>query len=362
MLEKSITFSKIKLFTPRLHKRTTQKHILSLPSSPTSLIFFTKYLQLKYTLHLNNHLQNNFTSKWNGKFTGKFKEILITYGWEGTQMRVCVWNLNDKQLMYSFRTEYIIQYISNGQIVQLPYPQYEGFVSVVGNPCTLSNPMGELVAWGYAGVVLCRMNIRTGKCCAKWVKARELLVILYNDYILLCKISNSLDHIEKIMGMDRACCELDIWCRPDLIFLDSTQVLQRYLTLDTINNTNTGENIRKIDYLGEFGNIISIRGDRKVIVNQKNNIFYFTVSNKHNNNSQAFHGFVEYNKTLNIYRNIRFPQDYQNIRAFSEFENEKIFFLSLARGVIIFVDIREIGKFSVIDLNNTQIELKQVNI
>ena len=152
MLEKSITFSKIKLFTPRLHKRTTQKHILSLPSSPTSLIFFTKYLQLKYTLHLNNHLQNNFTSKWNGKFTGKFKEILITYGWEGTQMRVCVWNLNDKQLMYSFRTEYIIQYISNGQIVQLPYPQYEGFVSVIGNPCTLSNPMGELVAWGYAGV------------------------------------------------------------------------------------------------------------------------------------------------------------------------------------------------------------------
>ena len=164
------------------------------------------------------------------------------------------------------------------------------------------------------------------------------------------------------MGMDRACCELDIWCRPDLIFLDSTQVLQRYLTLDTINNTNTGENIRKIDYLGEFGNIISIRGDRKVIVNQKNNIFYFTVSNKHNNNSQAFHGFVEYNKTLNIYRNIRFPQDYQNIRAFSEFENEKIFFLSLARGVIIFIDIREIGKFYVIDLNNTQIELKQDNI
>ena len=36
------------------------------------------------------------------------------------------------------------------------------------------------------------------------------------------------------MGMDRACCELDIWCRPDMIFLDSTQVLQRYLTLDTI--------------------------------------------------------------------------------------------------------------------------------
>ena len=47
MLEKNITFSKIKLLTPGLHERTTQKHILSLPSSPTSLIFFTKYLQFK---------------------------------------------------------------------------------------------------------------------------------------------------------------------------------------------------------------------------------------------------------------------------------------------------------------------------
>ena len=77
------------------------------------------------------------------------------------------------------------------------------------------------------------------------------------------------------MGMDRACCELDIWCWPDMIFLDSTHGLQRYLTLDTINNTNTGENICKIDYLGEFGNIISIRGDRKVIVKQKEQYVLF---------------------------------------------------------------------------------------